>query len=103
MLESVYQAQLIKKLRKIFPGCFILKNDPDYIQGVPDLVILWGDRWAALEVKASRSSPVQPNQEYYVALMAEMSFAAFIYPENEAEILDALQQALQPGRDSRVP
>jgi len=103
MLESVYQAQLIKKLRKIFPGCFILKNDPDYIQGVPDLVILWGGRWAALEVKASRSAPVQPNQEYYVALMAEMSFAAFIYPENEAEILDALQQALQPGRDSRVP
>lgn len=93
MQERHYQAQLIKKLRRMFPGCMILKNDTDYLQGVPDLLILFGDRWAALEVKAYEDAPEQPNQEYYVVEMNDMSFAAFIYPENEAEVLHALQQA----------
>lgn len=94
MLESAYQAQLIKELYNMFPGCIILKNDTDYRQGIPDLLILYGDRWAALEVKSSEDGPYQPNQEYYISEMNEMSFAAFIYPENEEEVLDALQQAL---------
>jgi len=103
MLESVYQARLIKKLRRLFPGCIILKNDSDYIQGIPDLTILWGGRWAFLEVKASANADQQPNQEYYVNLANEMWFAAFIYPENEAEILDALQHALEPCGHAFVP
>lgn len=93
MRENAYQAELIRRLREVFPGCMILKNDTDYIQGIPDLLVLYGTRWAALEVKASAGSRNQPNQEYYVDLMDEMSFAAFIYPENEEEILYALQQA----------
>lgn len=103
MLESVYQSRLIKKLRRLFPGCIILKNDSSYIQGIPDLTILWGPYWALLEVKASEDADQQPNQEYYVDLANEMSFGAFIYPENEAEILDALQQAFKPSRDALVP
>ena len=98
MLESRYQASLIKKLRDMFPGCIILKNDTDYIQGIPDLLILWKRRWAALEVKAREDAPHQPNQDYYVELMDEMSFADFIYPENEEEILRDLQQAFRTGR-----
>lgn len=94
MRENLYQARLIKELRCIFPGCLILKNDTDYIQGIPDLLILFGDRWAALEVKASANAAWQPNQEYYIELLNDMSFAAFIYPEIEEEVLDALQQAL---------
>lgn len=93
MLESVYQARLIKRLKRMFPDCVILKNDSGYLQGIPDLLILWGDRWAMLEVKPSVSAPAQVNQPYYVDLLDRMSFAAFIYPENEGEILDALQQA----------
>lgn len=94
MLEREYQAKLIKKINRRLPGCLILKNDTDYLQGIPDLLILRGTRWAALEVKPSRDSPNQPNQVYYICEMNDMSFAAFIYPEIEEDVLYALQQAL---------
>lgn len=93
-LERDFQAKLIKELKVMFKGCIIVKNDPNYIQGIPDLLILYNDRWAALEVKKSATAHHQPNQEYYVNLMDQMSFAAFIYPENKEEILYELQQAL---------
>lgn len=93
-LERDFQAKLIKELKVMFKGCIIVKNDPNYIQGIPDLLILYNDRWAALEVKKSEHAHHQPNQEYYVDLMDQMSFAAFIYPENKEEILYELQQAL---------
>lgn len=93
-LERDFQAKLIKELKVMFKGCIIVKNDPNYIQGIPDLLILYNERWAALEVKKSATAHHQPNQEYYVDLMDQMSFAAFIYPENKEEILYELQQAL---------
>jgi hypothetical protein len=95
---------LIKKLRALFPGCVILKNDTDYLQGIPDLTILYRDRWAVLEVKASADSDEQPNQRYYVEMMNELSFAAFIYPENEEEVLSGLQRQFSARRrPARVP
>ena len=103
MLESTYQGKLIKKLKVLFPGCVVLKNDPGYLQGVPDLIILYRDRWAMLEAKANEDSPRQPNQPYYVEKLNEMSFAAFIYPENEEEVIRALQLALEPRGNSRLP
>jgi hypothetical protein len=90
--EAAYQTSLIKKLEKLFPGCYIRKNDPAETQGVPDILILFGNRWAQLEVKLSKTSPIQPNQPYYVDLFNEMSFASFIYPENESEVLNDLQK-----------
>lgn len=92
--EAAYQKYLIDKLEDMFPGCFIIKNDAAARQGIPDLLILWGDRWFMLEVKLSERSPIQPNQEYYVNMFSEMSFAAFICPENEEQVLDDLQSAL---------
>jgi hypothetical protein len=92
LTESQFQGQLIKKLRALFPHCTILKNDSEYIQGIPDLLILFQDKWAALEVKAAKKSAHQPNQDYYISELNAMSFAAFIYPENEEEVLYALQQ-----------
>jgi hypothetical protein len=102
MLENAYQAKVIKRLRQEFDGCYILKNDPNYIQGFPDLTILYCDRWAVLEVKASETAPFQPNQEYYVFELNHLSFAAVIYPENEDEVFRDLQHALSPGRGSRA-
>ena len=93
MREKQYQAYLIRKLPVWFPGCVILKIDPDYIQGIHDLFIFYQDRYAFIEVKVSSSSRVQPNQEYYVKMLNDMSFAAFIHPENEEEVLRDLQQA----------
>jgi len=98
MRESIYQLDLIKRLRDRFPGCVILKNDPSFIQGIPDLIILYGDKWAMLEVKPRASAPTRPNQPYFVEKFNEMSFAAFINPDNEEEVLDALQSSFgSPG------
>nr|DAJ24651.1 MAG TPA: Nuclease [Caudoviricetes sp.] len=94
MRESQFQAQLIKKLNKMLPGIIILKNDPNYIQGIPDLILLYKNRWAALEVKRGATASVRPNQAHYVRTMYAMSYAAFIYPENESEILNEVQQSL---------
>ena len=91
-LESKFQAELIKELKTIFPGCIIQKQDSGRIQGIPDLLILYEDKWAALEGKKSESASHRPNQDYYVDVMNDMSFAAFIYPENKEEVLNELQQ-----------
>jgi hypothetical protein len=100
--ENEYQVKLIRKLERRFPGCLILKQDPNLRQGILDLLILHRNRWASLEVKGSQSAPIQPNQQYYVDQLNGMSFAAFIYPENEEEVLNALQQAFTPSRRARV-
>lgn len=91
--EAKYQSGLIKRLRLRFPDCVILKNDPAYLQGVPDLVIFYGNRYALLEVKASDTAPSQPNQSYWIEKFDAMSFAAFVYPSNEEEVLSALERA----------
>lgn len=95
MLESKFQAGLIKELKKIFPGCIVMKNDSSYIQGIPDLLVLYKNRWASLEVKKNASAAKRPNQEYYVGLMNKMSFARFICPENKEEVLSDLRKAFK--------
>ena len=102
--ESAFQKGLINDLKKRFPGCMVLKNDPNYIQGIPDLLVLYEGRWAALECKKAKQASHQPNQDYYVERMNEMSFSRFVYPENKENVLDELQQSFQscrPGRFSR--
>ena len=90
MLENKFQSNLIKEIKKLFPGCMVLKNDPTYIQGIPDLLVLYKDKWASLEVKKSATAPHRPNQNYYVEKMNAMSFSRFIFPENKDEVLTDL-------------
>lgn len=90
MLERDFQAGLISELEELFPGCVILKNDANYIQGFPDLLILYCDRWAVLEVKKSESASYRPNQEWWLDTLGCMSFSDTIYPENKEEILGDL-------------
>ena len=92
MLERDYQKKLVKKLKDIFPGCIVLKNDAQLKQGIPDLLVLYKDKWAALEVKKTESAHHQPNQDYKVQTMNEMSYASFIYPENEEKIFSELEE-----------
>lgn len=87
MLENGFKTKLINDLKMIFPGCIVVHLDPNEIQGIPDLLVLWGDKWAALEGKKNATAPARPNQPYYVELMNKMSFARFIYPENKDEVL----------------
>lgn len=100
-LESVFQAELIKDIKKMLPGCFIMKNDANLVQGIPDLIVLFNSRWAMLEVKASADASHQPNQDYYVDMFGRMSYAAFIFPENKEEILHEIYAALWGARASR--
>lgn len=93
-LESGFQDRLIATLKNLFPGCMVFKMEQ--LQGIPDLLILYGRKWASLECKRSAKAKRQPNQEYYVGKMNEMSFSRFISPENKEEVLNELQQAFKP-------
>lgn len=93
--ESQYQAKLKKKLIAMFPGCIVMKNDANYIQGIPDLTVLWHNKWALLECKRESEARKRPNQQHYIDIGKRMSFAAFIYPENEEEVLNELQRAFR--------
>lgn len=95
MQESKFQKELINEIESRFPGCIVMKNDPTYIQGIPDLLILYKDRWASLEVKKNSKANHQPNQDYYVETMNGMSYSAFIFPENKEEILDEMERSFQ--------
>lgn len=93
MKESEFQAKLIKELKKRFPGCVVIKNDPEYIQGFPDLTVFYNNHWAVLECKASSNASHQPNQDFYISHLDDMSFGRFISPENKEEVLNDLQSA----------
>lgn len=102
MRESQYEAHVIKTLKQLFPGCVILKNDSSLVQGIPDRLVLFGSKWAMLEIKISESARNQVNQDYYVEMFDSMSFAAFICPENEEEVLDELQRTFGFDRKARL-
>ena len=100
MRENKYQAGLIKRIKERFPDSIVLKNDASYKQGIPDLTVLYGDRWATLEVKQSKDARHRPNQDYYVEKMNSLSFSSFISPDNEQEVLDAMERSFN-GRSRR--
>ena len=100
--ETVYRRELIRKIERLLPGCFVTKNDPSENQGIPDILILFKNMWAMLEIKMSEVASKQPNQPYYVEKFNEMSFASFINPQNEDRVLDSLQSAFGVGREACV-
>lgn len=99
--ESVFQSKLKKEIERTLGECLVFKMEQR--QGLPDLLVLYKDRWAFLECKRSKTASKRPNQEYYVSKLDKMSFARFIYPENKKEVLDELYQALRFKRKTRVP
>ena len=99
-LESGFQDRLIDKIENLFPGCMVFKMDQ--IQGIPDLLVLYKNKWASLECKRSARAKRQPNQEYYVGKMNEMSFSRFVSPENKEEVLYELQQVFAEKEDDEL-
>lgn len=95
MLENKFKTQLKKDIEKRLPGSIVLHLDPNEKQGIPDLLVLYEDKWAALEGKKNKKASHRPNQDYYVGLMDRMSFARFIYPENKEEVLNELQRSFK--------
>ena len=92
MLENRFKTNLIKEIKRRFPGCMIMHMDPNETQGIPDLLILHNNKCVALEGKKSKDASARPNQSYYVKKMNEMSYAAFIYPENKEEVLNEISR-----------
>ena len=95
MKESQFQSKLIKEIKSRFPESIVMKTDPNYIQGLPDLLILNRGAWAALECKRNSNASLRPNQSYYISKMNSMSFASIIFPENKEEVLDAMAEAFK--------
>jgi len=95
LLEKQFESHLVTKLQKLYPGAYIIKNNPNYIQGFPDRLFLFGEFWAAFDTKKSINSPVRPNQKHYIRELNKMSFARFVSPETEEEFLYELQRALE--------
>lgn len=93
--EGKFKKTLKQELKEMFPGCIITQMDPNDIQGIPDLLILWQNKWATLECKKSQKASHRPNQDYYVEKMNKMSYSSFIFPENKEVILGELQQAFR--------
>ena len=92
-LESGFQDKLVKELKETFPGCMTFKMEQ--IQGIPDLLVLYKDKWATLECKQFARAKKQPNQEYYVGLMNDMSFSRFVCPENKDQVLNELRDVFE--------
>ena len=90
-LESRFQKELMDEIKSLYPGCVVIKNDSSYIQGFPDWTILYKDKWAVLEAKREEKAKKQPNQEYYVDKLNDMSFSRFIFPENKQQVLRELK------------
>ena len=95
MKENKFQSDLIKEIKERFNGCIVTKLYSAHIQGIPDLLVLYKDKWATLECKRNDKASHRPNQEYYVNKMNEMSFSRFVYPENKEAVLDELQQSFE--------
>lgn len=93
--ERDFQREVKRALQERFPGCIILKNDPTYVQGIPDLTILYKNRWAMLEVKQSEKAAHRPNQDHFVQKANEMAYANFIFPENFEEVLNEVQRSFE--------
>lgn len=100
MREAEFQRKLITEIKDRFQDCVVIKNDADYIQGIPDITVFWENHWATLECKRSAKASHRPNQDYYVDKMNRMSFSAFVYPENMEDVLDDMERSFK-GRTRR--
>lgn len=101
MTENKWKQNLVNRIKKDLPGSMIFHLNPNELQGAPDLLILYKDKWATLEGKKDSKASRRKHQDYYVDKMDNMSFSRFIYPENEEEVLDELYATLQSGRKTR--
>lgn len=96
--ENKFQADLIKEIKKRFPGAIVLKNDSSYLQGIPDLTVLWNHCWALLECKREDKAKHQANQDFYIEIADGMSFGRFIHPENKEAVLDEMERSFKVRR-----
>lgn len=94
MNENAFQRKVIQRLKVEFPECIVMKQDPTYKQGIPDLVVFHHNKYAMLECKKSANASHQPQQDYYISKFNDWSYASFIYPENVDQVFKELREVL---------
>lgn len=106
-LESAYKPQLMARIATRFARFGEVRfqhNDPNMpgSQGIPDLTVFIGPTWSLLEVKRSEKSKKRPNQDYWIDYWSKTAFTAVIHPQNEEEVLNALERSLEAGGSARL-
>ena len=87
--------KLKKKIKKAVPGSVVLKNSPNDILGIPDLTVLGPNgKYAILECKRASDSNIQALQDYYVEKFNKSSYATFVSPANQKEVIEDLKRIL---------
>lgn len=84
-MEKRLQREIIQYLQR--KGCYVLKNDATYRQGVPDLSFWHPDLLGGMiEVKAHDNSPFQPLQLKTIQKLQDLGvFVCVISSENWVE------------------
>ena len=92
--EGNVQDAVKKRILKEFPGAHVCKTDPNLWgwQGVPDLLIIYKDKWAFLEMKRHKDAARQANQDYWVRTLDKQGCAAFCYPEVREQAFKKLHE-----------
>lgn len=79
-IESNFQADLKKEIETLFPGAVIMKNDPNDIQGIPDLTVIWRDHWAWLECKTRNKCSQTVEPRFLYSVCTPLFFRGFYLP-----------------------
>ena len=83
----------IKKRLNLFPNSYHFTKEAVSLRVIPDIIGCSNGKFFALEVKASRNSNKTEMQKHILEKIKRAgSFASFIYPENEEEVLTALYE-----------
>lgn len=86
--ESKFKNEVLKnRILASHPEALLIDVDPTNYKSFPDLLVLNGRTWAALETKRNSKARRQANQGYYVDLLDYLSFSRFVSPENIEEVL----------------
>lgn len=102
-LERDYKPELMARIKNRFSSFGEVRfqhNDPNApaSQGIPDLTVFIGPTWSLLETKRSAKSKKRPNQDWWIDFWSRTTFCSVIFPENEEEVLNALERSLAARR-----
>lgn len=96
MTESRLQHLIIGWLKD--KGAYVIKTKPQpgTPTGCPDIIALFGDRWAAIEVKKSENASFRPGQKPTLAYLSAFNgWLVFVcYPDNWPDVKQQLGERL---------
>ena len=93
MSEATFRTKWLNKFKKLSPDIFIEFADPKRKNGIPDVIIFYKKKYARLETKRSKNASKRLHQQYYIDYFNSQGiYAAFLTPENQEEVYNALRR-----------